>query len=185
MKKIIGCIILTLLTSACGWQLRGAADISQNLSPLYISAIDAHGELITQLRQTLKANRITVTEDSREAPYAIYILEETSDKRGVGVGNNALSSAYELTLKADYEIRTKNSEYITKAAAFSARSFNYNSASIGSAAQEEALLRKEMQRELVQQILRRLNAVTAHPQVQNSTSSSSIHSEPSNGQTAP
>jgi LPS-assembly lipoprotein len=185
MKKIIGCIILTLLASSCGWQLRGTADISQNLSPLYISAIDAHGELITQLRQTLKANRITVTDNSREAPYAIYILEEATDKRSAGVGNNALSSAYELTLKADYEIRAKNSQYITKAAAFSVRSFNYNSAAIGSAAQEESLLMKEMQRELVLQILRRLNAVAAHPQVQINTSSSSTHSEPSNGQTSP
>jgi LPS-assembly lipoprotein len=183
MKKIIGYFLLVLLTSACGWQLRGAADISQNISPVHLSALDAHGELVTLLRRTLETHRIAIVETSGVASYVINILEETKDKRSAGVGNNALSSAYELTLKADYEIRAKNSDYITKAAAFSVRSFNYNSTAIGSAAQEEALLMKEMQRELVQQILRRLNAVASHPQGQ--TSSLSTHSEPSNGKAAP
>ena len=192
MKKIISCLVLTLLTSACGWHLRGAIDVPQNLSQLYISAVEARNtstsksttnsiatsttELMSELRQLLKANRISVVDDSKVANYELNILEETIDKRTAGVGNDALSSAYEITLKADYEIRTKNSVLATKATASSLRSFNYNTASISSSAQEEMLLIKEMRRELVQQMLRRLNAVITHP---------TTSSEPSNGQTAP
>ncbi len=192
MKKIISCLALTLLTSACGWHLRGAVDVPQNLSQLYISAVETRStstsksttnsvatsttELISELRQLLKANRISVVDDSKAANYELNILEETIDKRTAGVGNDALSSAYEITLKANYEIRTKNSVLATKAAASSLRSFNYNTASISSSAQEEMLLIKEMRHELVQQMLRRLNAVITHP---------TTSSEPSNGQTAP
>ncbi len=192
MKKIISCLALTLLTSACGWHLRGAVDVPQNLSQLYISAVETRStstsksttnstatsttELMSELRQLLKANRISVVDDSKAANYELNILEETIDKRTTGVGNDALSSAYEITLKANYEIRTKNSVLATKATASSLRSFNYNTASISSSAQEEMLLIKEMRRELVQQMLRRLNAVITHP---------TTSSEPSNGQTAP
>jgi LPS-assembly lipoprotein len=190
MKKIIGCITLTLLTSACGWHLRGAVDMPQDLSQLHISAVETRGtstdksittfsttELMTELRQQLKANRISVIDDSKAANYELIILEESMDKRTAGVGTDALSSAYEITLKAEYEIRTKNNARLVPATASSVRSFNYNTASLSSSAQEEMLLIKEMRRDLVQQMLRRLNAVVRHPETNNS--------EPDNGKTAP
>lgn len=189
MKKIIGCITLTFLTSACGWHLRGAVDMPQDLSQLYISAVETRStstnkstttfsttELMTELRLQLKANRISVIDDSNAANYQLIILEESMDKRTAGVGTDALSSAYEITLKTEYEIRTKNSARSVKATASSVRSFNYNTASLSSSAQEEMLLIKEMRRDLVQQMLRRLNAVVRHPETNSS--------EPSNGKTA-
>lgn len=169
MKKIIGCLTIALLTTACGWQLRGTAEIPQNLSQLYVSADESKGPLVTELKKTLKANHVTVLDDKQDANYILAIHEETKDKRTAGVGSDALSSAYELTLKADYEIRTKNNVLPTRATATSVRSFNYNTASISSATQEEALLITEMRRDLVQQMLRRLNAVITHPQAQPST----------------
>ena len=183
MKKIMGCLALALLTSACGWQLRGTTAVSKNLSQLYISAASTREasalELMTELRQLLTANHVSLITDSKAAKYALNIIEEKKDKRTVGVGSDALSSAYEITLKVDYEIRSNN-ELATKATATSVRSFNYNTASIGSAAQEETLLMKEMRRDLAQQMLRRLNATITHSSPLSTTSS-----EPSNGQTAP
>lgn len=169
MKKIIGCLTIALLTTACGWQLRGTAEIPQNLSQLYVSADESKGPLVTELKKTLKANHVSVLDNSQDANYILTIHEETTDKRTAGVGSDALSSAYEITLKANYEIRTKNNVLPTKATATSVRSFNYNTASISSATQEEALLITEMRRDLVQQMLRRLNAVITHPQAQPST----------------
>lgn len=164
MKKIISCLALALITSACGWQLRGTAEIPQGLSQLYVSVDDSKGPLAIELQRSLKANHVKLTDESQNANYMLTVREETKDKRTVGVGSDALSSAYELTLKAAYEIRTKNSALPTKATAVSVRSFSYNTASISSATQEEALLINEMRRDLVQQILRRLNAVVSHPQ---------------------
>ena len=136
MKKIIGCVLITILTSACGWHLRGAVDVPQNLSQLYISAIDTRGksknalstststtELMSELRQLLKANHISMVDDNKVSHYQLNILEENVDKRTAGVGSDALSSAYEITIKATYEIRTKNSALATIATASSLRSF--------------------------------------------------------------
>ncbi|HWV16235.1 MAG TPA: LPS assembly lipoprotein LptE [Cellvibrio sp.] len=164
MKKIIAGVMLALLTSACGWQLRGTADIPQNLSHLYIETSEEKSPLVTELRKSLTANHIGLTDDSQNANYILTLREEKRDKRTVGVGSDALSSAYELSLKADYEIRGKNNPLPAKATAISIRNFNYNTASISSATQEEALLITEMRRDLVQQMLRRLNAVVTHPQ---------------------
>lgn len=166
MKKFLTCLAVGLVLSACNWHLRGSTDNAQRLSQLYISAIDNRGALMTELRQILNASHATLTEDSATANYSLRILEEKKEKRSAGVGGDSLSSAYEITMKAPYEIQLKSSNQIIKGTAISVRSFNYNTAAINSAAQEEAVLDTEMRRDLAQQMLRRLNAVIVHPPVE-------------------
>jgi LPS-assembly lipoprotein len=195
MNKIIASCLIALTLSACGWHMRGSIELPKNLSQLYVTAIDSKGALVTELRQQLKTNRVSVVSDSSEANYSLYILEEKKDRRTAGVGGDALSSSYDITLKADYEIRLKNSLNTTKATAISIRSFNYNTASINSATQEELLLDQEMRRDLAQQMLRRLNAVVSAPAVNNeikipdaapaAAPTESKSDEAPNGKTAP
>jgi len=189
MKKIITSCLIAITLSACGWHIRGAIDLPKDLTHLYISAVDSKGALMTELRQLLKANRITLVENESDAKYSLTIIEETKDRRSAGVGGDALSSSYELTLKAIYEIRLKNSSEVSKATAISVRSYKYKSDSINSATQEEILLDEEMRRELAQQMLRRLNAVVTNPPVEknkpvNSTLDTTS-SEDKNGKAAP
>jgi len=180
MKKIIASCLIAFTLSACGWHIRGAMEMPENLSQLYVTAIDSKGALITELRQLLKTNRISLVTNSAEANYSLFILEETKDRRSAGVGGDALSSSYEITLKADYEIQLKGSADTTKATAISVRSFNYNTASINSATQEEIILDQEMRRDLAQQMLRRLHAVISNPNSQKTNLGNTV-----NGKTAP
>ena len=189
MNKIIASCLIALTLSACGWHIRGAIDLPKDLSQLYISAVDSKGALMTELRQLLKTNRVSLVDNENEANYSLNIIEETKDRRSAGVGGDALSSSYEITLKAIYEIRLKNSTAVTKGTAISVRSYNYRSTSINSATQEEILLDQEMRRELAQQMLRQLNAVVTNPPVEKNKStgkSDSINSsEDKNGKAAP
>jgi LPS-assembly lipoprotein len=189
MNKLIASCLVALTLSACGWHIRGAIDLPKDLSQLYISAVDSKGALMTELRQLLKANRVSVVENESDANYMLTIIEETKDRRSAGVGGDALSSSYELTLKAIYEIRLKNSSEASKATAISVRSYKYKSDSINSATQEENLLDEEMRRELAQQMLRRLNAVVTNPPVEKSKSTNdktgTTSSDDKNGKTAP
>jgi LPS-assembly lipoprotein len=96
------------------------------------------------------------------------------------VGGDALVSAYELTLEADYEIRNQSGMLIVPVATSSvARSYDYSPGDASSASQQEALLRREMRRDLAQQILRRLYAVTG------SEPATEQPLEADHGQTAP
>jgi len=184
MKKIAACLFLSVLVSACGWHVRGSIELPKHLSNLYVSATDSKGALITDLRQLLKINRITLVDKAADANYSLAILEETKDRHTAGVGGDEVTSSYEITLKANYEIRFKNSTHITKGTAISVRNFNYNTAAINSAAQEELLLDREMRRDLAQQILRRLSAVANNPPdtVQNPATKTG---EQTNGQASP
>ncbi len=174
MKKIAACLCLALLTTACGWHLRGKVSMPKQTSSLYISAVDSKGALITELRQLALTNHTPLTDDALSAETSIYIIDETKNRRTAGVGGDALSSTYEITLKANYEIHLKNNPKIATGTAISVRSFNYNAASINSATQEENIVDQEMRRDLAQQMLRRLNAVENNPPNEKTDSSSEI-----------
>lgn len=189
MKKIIALILMTACISACGWHIRGSVDMPKQLSNLYVTATDSKGALVTELRQLLKTNRIKMVEKSADANYSLYILDENKDRRTAGVGGDELSSAYEITLKVNYEIHLKNNNQVVKGNAISIRNFNYNTAAINSATQEELLLDQEMRRDVAQQILRRLSSVVANPPPVKAGKSPKpaepSASERTNGQTAP
>ena len=163
MKKLITLLSFSLLLTACGWQLRGANNSSNSVKELYVSAVDSKGALVSEMRQLLKSYHIREIEDEKVAHYAIYIKEETKDKRTAGVGGDAASSAYEITLKAKYEIHLLDTKAVSEGTAIVVRSYNYNTGAINSATQEEIVLDQEMRRDLAQQMLRRLNAVVANP----------------------
>jgi LPS-assembly lipoprotein len=158
MKKIIA-LSLALLTTACGWHMRGNIDASQHLSDVYLTAENARGELVGEVKQILKTNRVNLVDTTQSARYSLAITEEINDKRTAGVGSDALSSAYEITLKAKYEIRVGDSEKLIKDSVTSVRTFNFNTAAINSGAQEETMLKNEMRRDIAQQIVRRLNSI--------------------------
>jgi len=191
MKKIIALAFMVVSISACGWHIRGSVELPKQLSNLYISATDSKGALITDLRQLLKTNRVTLVDNAADANYSLDILEETKDRRTAGVGGDEVTSAYEITLKANYEIRLKNNNQVTKGSAISVRNFNYNTAAINSATQEELLLDQEMRRDLAQQILRRLSATVANPPSDNTKKNKSQKvnesqlNESTNGKAAP
>jgi len=158
MQKMITCLLICLTISACGWHLRGSvAGGSTTSAPieLNIATQDNYSPLLNSLRQSLRAYKIT--EIPGKAAYTLTMGNETMDKRTAGVGADALTSAYEVILSVEYSI-AHNSELLTtpKTKASISRTYNYNINNAATAAQEEALILREMRRELAQQILRRI-----------------------------
>ncbi len=175
MNKIIACLLITSLISGCGWQLRGSANLPSHIDSLFVTAKDAHGPLISEVRQLLKANKVTAATEASAAPYALVIVEERDDRRTAGVGSDALTSAYQIILSVDYEIRDRQGVLLAPmTTATNSRTYDYSAGNASSAAQEEALLLREMRRDIAQQMLRRLQAVS----INNPTGSA-------DGQTAP
>lgn len=161
MKKIIACMLITSLVSACGWHLRGSTSLPAGIDSIYVSAEDAHGSLITEVKQLLKANKVIAADRASAAPYTLAIVEEREDRRTAGVGSDALTSAYQILLSVDYEIRNSNGELVAPmTTANNSRAYDYSAGNASSAAQEEALLMREMRRDIAQQMLRRLQAVS-------------------------
>lgn len=160
-------ILLTILTlvAACGWQLRGTVALSSLTDTLHITGQDTYGPLLTELRNRLQADEITLTESPSEARYTLDIVQEKTEKRVAALGSDALASAYELTLTAHFNVLDgRGMPIANRLTSQITRSYNASAASAGSSSQEEALLLSEMREELAQQILRQLQAAISAAQ---------------------
>jgi LPS-assembly lipoprotein len=189
MKTMVFIMLIALITSACGWHLRGAVAGEDALAlsapiSLSINTKDDHSPLINSLRQTLSSHKITeVTGPSSD--YQLQIGSEQLDKRTAGVGSDALTSAYEIILKVDYQILQGASSLTPiNTSASLARTYNYNVKNANGATQEEALILREMRRELAQQLLRRLKVLSQKHAAKQSAIATPAQAQP-NVQAAP
>jgi len=156
MKKF-SILICIFLVTACGWHLRGNdPQYSSNAdwSNININADDDYTPLFTYLRPLL-GNYHLIESTDNSAANSLQIQNLKLDKRTAGVGADALTSAYELNLSVDYRLVNDIQSLDKFTHASVTRTYNYDLNNAGGAAQEEALVLKEMHRELAQQILRR------------------------------
>ncbi len=179
--------VLILLTGACGWQLRGSVALSSLTDTLHLTSPDDYGALMVELRNRLSADDIRLTDSPTEARYTLRVNRELVDKRVAAVGSDALASAYELTLRAEFDVLDQRGIPIaTRLVSSVTRSYNASSGSAGSSAQEEVLLTREMRTELAQQILRQLQAAINAAQAEGLVSDApDAPDEPPNGETTP
>jgi LPS-assembly lipoprotein len=165
MKKIIASLLILSL-SACGWHLRGSASGNDKLAmtqplDLVIESEDNHSQLVNVLRQALPSYKITEIEQSASA-LVLDVGSEKLDKRTAGVGSDALTSAYEIILRVPFSLSNATGEITPADTSVNiTRTYNYNVNNANSATQEEELVVREMRREAVQTILRRVKNLAA------------------------
>ncbi|MDO3381930.1 LPS-assembly lipoprotein LptE [Gilvimarinus algae] len=146
---------LLILLAGCGWQLRGELMPPLDINHLRIEASEEHTELQRELEQALARQGIAVVEPPAEAGHTLILGDESLTKRTVGVGSDSLAAAFELTLELDYQLYDSAGTLLAPASTAQViRSFDASDPT--GLEREQDLLEREMRRELVQQLMRRL-----------------------------
>jgi LPS-assembly lipoprotein len=152
-----------LALPGCGFALRKAPNFAFKtlFSPLAESS-----PLGVELKRSLEANgNVQVITDVRQLGKAEVILDVLADRREkVVVGLNASGQVreFQLRLRFGFKLRSaKNSELIPVTEILQQRDISFNESAVLAKETEEALLYREMQSDIVQQIMRRLATVTA------------------------
>ncbi len=151
-----------LALSGCGFALRKAPNFA--FSTLY-SGLAETSPLGVELRRSLEATgRVRVITDSRQIGEAQVILDVLSDQREkVVVSLNASGQVreFQLRLRFRFKLRTlAGKELIGPTEIVQQRDISFNESAVLAKEAEEALLFRDMQSDIVQQIMRRLAAVT-------------------------
>ena len=152
---------LALVTlSGCGFALRKAPNFAFTtlFSPLA-------SPLGVELKRSLESTRkVRVINDPQLINEAQAVLEVLLDRREkVVLSRNATGqvSAFQLRLRFRFRLRTPaGKELIPVTEILLQRDVNFNESAVLAKEAEEALLYRDMQSDIVQQIMRRLAAVT-------------------------
>lgn len=145
----------------CGFALRKAPDFA--FSTLF-SSLPESSPLGVQLRRTLQATgKVRVITDALQINQAQVILDVLTDQRErvvISLNSNGQVRELQLRLRFRFRLRTlAGRELIPDTELLLQRDLNYNETQVLGKEAEEALLYRDMQNDLVQQLMRRLAAV--------------------------
>lgn len=148
---------LAVLLSACGFQLRGTGTTELAIKELDLSARDAYGETVTQLRQVLQSSGVKVYAG---APYKLTLTDEQESQRSLSYAGSGRSAEYELTNVLNYEIQGHDKLSLLSDKLQVQKVFLHDGNNLTGSDQEAAEARKEMRRDLVQRMMLRLQQLS-------------------------
>ena len=148
--------------AGCGFRLRGVPEFA--FGSLYINALPA-SPLARELRRTLQASGgtlqvLTEPVQMARAEAVFDLLSEQQERSVVGLTASGQVRELQLRLRIKFKLRTPaGDELIPETELLQQRDISYSETIALAKEAEEALLYRNMQTDLVQQLLRRLAAV--------------------------
>ena len=105
----VATVMLVASLHACGFQLRGAIDLSGDISPIYIEQNSVFN-LAREIRSLLATNNIKVVEDVKKSKAQLTLLSEEKSRRVLSVDGSGRAREYLLLYKVNFVIKIKPSE---------------------------------------------------------------------------
>ena len=157
--------VLTLALAAglsgCGFQLRGSGgEYNMPFKSIYL-AFPETSALGTELRRNLRGgDMVVVADDPAKAEARFEVLSENRGKAILSLNSQGRVREYLLTYTLAFRVLdAKGGELLGPTEISLKRPLTFNETQVLAKESEEALLYRDMQADLVQQILRRLAAV--------------------------
>lgn len=149
-------VMLTTLLGACGFQLRGTGSNDFALQELDLKARNAYGDTVKDVRRALESSGVRV---HGGAPYQLVLVSEGQQQRTASYTSAARSAEFELTTSLAYEIRGNQLSLLSDQVE-TQKVYVHDSNNLAGTDQEAERVRAEMRRELVQQLVLRLQQLT-------------------------
>jgi LPS-assembly lipoprotein len=149
-------IVLCLLLAACGFRLRGTADLP--FETLYVPG--ATGGIALDLKRNIQAGtRVKVVDDAKKADAVMQFTEETRSKEILSLTGTGRVREFQLRYRVGFRVHDgKGGDYVPQSTIQLSRDIGFNDSEVLAREAEEGLLFRDMQTDMVQQIMRRLAA---------------------------
>ena len=157
-RALVAALLLAVGLSSCGFKLRGARTLP--FETIYLSA-GANSALNAELARNIRVGTSTKVVPERTAAAAVLdILGETRDREILSLNAQGRAREYTLRYRLSFKVHDgKGHDFIPATEIAVQRDISFNESEVLAKESEEALLYRDMQTDLVQQILRRLAAV--------------------------
>jgi LPS-assembly lipoprotein len=164
MKNRVAAVLVlfaVLTLSACGFQLRGSgSQAGLPFKTIYIGLPDT-SSLGTELKRYIRAgNGTTVVADPKAAQAVLEVLSESREKAVLSLNSQGRVREHALFYKLRFRVKDgAGKELLAPTDIVLKREISFNESQVIAKEKEEDLLYRDMQSDLVQQILRRLSAL--------------------------
>ena len=149
-------VALLLTLAACGFKLRGTAEVP--FETLFLPG--ATGGIALDLKRNIQVGtNAKVVDDPGKAEAVLQFTEETRQKEVLSLTGAGRVREFQLRYRVGFRVHDgKGGDYVPQSTNQLTRDVTFNDTEILAKEQEEQLLFRDMQADMVQQILRRLAA---------------------------
>ena len=151
-------VLFTQLT-ACGWRLRGSYDFPKTMETVFVKGTARYSDLGNAIHNALQGTNAKPVGDVAQAQAILQILADKSDQRILSTDSSGRASEYEVS----YQLRFKlvdltGKEMVPEQTITAKREYRFNPSNVLASGSEVDKLKKDMLRQAVQQMLRRLHS---------------------------
>ena len=157
IKRNLLVIGLAVMLSACGFQLRGTGSTELSVKEMDVSARNAYGPTVVQLREVLERSGVNV---HAGAPYRLVLTNEQERERSATYSSGNRSAEYELTTELNYSIQGLNNLELLSDKLEVRKIYVRDGSNITGSEQEANRAREEMRRDLVNAMVVRLQQLS-------------------------
>ena len=152
MKRALAAVSLFAL-AGCGFQLRGTADLP--FDTIYVSG---SGGIVLDLKRNIQSgSRTAVVEDPKRAQAVLEFTQESRQKDILSLTAAGRVREFRLLYRVGFRVHDgKGGEYVPVSTLQLARDITFSDADVLAKETEEQLLYRDMQTDIVRQIMRRL-----------------------------
>ena len=152
-----GAALAGLLLAGCGFKLRGPQRLEFATLHVNVSELTPLGANLRRLIATTGST--TVTEDAAQADARLQVLGNERGREILSLTGAGKVREYQLTQTLRFQLLDKAGKALIAPTSISAaREFTFDDSQVLGKEQEETLLYKDMQNDLLQQLMRRLAA---------------------------
>ena len=145
-----------VLLAGCGFKLRGTAEVP--FQTLYIPG--STGGIALDLRRNIQAGTdARVVDDAKQAEAILEFTEEAREKDILSLTGTGRVREFQLRYRVGFRVHDgRGGQYVPQSMIQLTRDVTFNDAEVLAKEAEEQLLFRDMQSDMVQQIMRRLAA---------------------------
>ena len=158
MHRILIGAALMLLLDGCGFQLRGSQTLP--VERLYL-ALPINSPIGAEISRVVRSStNAKVVQDRKDAQAIVELLGEQREREVLSINAQGRARDYQLRLRTTFRVvDPEGIELIAPTSLIARRDIGFNESELLAKESEEALLYRDMQSDLVRQIVNRLQGI--------------------------
>jgi len=161
MRRVLIVAALVLLAQGGGFQLRGSQTLP--IERLYLS-LPVNSPIGAEIGRVVRSStNATVVSNRTEAQAIVELLGEQREREVLSINAQGRAREYQLRLRTTFRVVDQEGiELIAPTSLIARRDISFNESELLAKESEEALLYRDMQSDLVRQIVNRLQGMKAN-----------------------
>ena len=155
----LACTAAVALLAACGFHLQGHTPLPAVVKTPFVEAPDRQSDFVQYLRHTLLSNGAQLVPQRDKASAVVSILTDSVARRVLSVSALNQPNEYEVTYTVAFSVSAGGKELLPPQELHATRTYSFDERLLLAKGHEEDILRKDMARDLADEVMRRLSSL--------------------------